>query len=220
MVTHVVYALNDYGLHRLRPSWLPQEFAFLKKHLRQSIADDDPETTGEFLDTLKAFGPTQADPVIRAGMDFVLSRQHVDGSWGAPGDDCYTPYHATWTAIGGLMDYAFRGERTRYTEALRRAQGRQGCPSFRVVSRGLETWSIRARTPSGFPAHELRHSEPLHHASRDRGHLRRGDIDALDRDGGRHGHSGARRQCLRCRLRDGVHAAGDRKSTRLNSSHT
>jgi hypothetical protein len=122
-VTHVVYALNDYGLHRLRPAWLPHEFAFLKKHLRQSIADNDPETTGEFLDTLKAFGLTEADPVIRAGMDFVLSRQRPDGSWGEPEEgDCYTPYHATWTAIGGLMDYAFRGERTRYPEALRRAQ--------------------------------------------------------------------------------------------------
>jgi hypothetical protein len=125
-VTHVVYVLNDYGLYRLRPSWLPHEFAFLKKHLRQSIADDDPETTGEFLDTLKAFGLTEADPVIRAGMDFVLSRQHFDGSWGTPGTDCYTSYHATWTAIGGLMDYAFRGERTRHAEALRRAQGRHG----------------------------------------------------------------------------------------------
>jgi hypothetical protein len=121
-VTHVVYALNNYGLYRLRPSWLPHEFAFLKKHLRQSIADGDPETTGEFLDTLKAFGLTEADPVIRAGMDFVLSRQHFDGSWGEPGEDCYTPYHATWTAIGGLMDYAFRGERSPHPEALRRAR--------------------------------------------------------------------------------------------------
>jgi hypothetical protein len=123
-VTHVVYALNDYGLYRLRPSWLPQEFAFLKANLRQSIADRDPETTGEFLDTLKAFGLTQADPAIRAGMDFVLSRQRSDGSWGAPEEgDCYTPYHATWTAIGGLMDYAFRGERTPYPDALQRARG-------------------------------------------------------------------------------------------------
>jgi hypothetical protein len=122
-ITHVVYALNDYGLYRLRPSWLPQEFAFLKANLRQSIADNDPETTGEFLDTLKAFGLTEADPVIRAGMDFVLSRQHPDGSWGEPEKgDCYTPYHATWTAIGGLMEYAYRGERTRYPDALRRAQ--------------------------------------------------------------------------------------------------
>jgi len=121
-VTHVVYALNNYGLYRLRPSWLPHEFAFLKKHLRQSIADGDAETTGEFLDTLKAFGLTEADRLIRAGMDFVLSRQRCDGSWGEPGEDCYTPYHATWTAIGGLMDYAFRGERSRHAEALRRAR--------------------------------------------------------------------------------------------------
>ena len=123
VVTHVVYALNDYGRYRLRPAWLPHEFAFLKSHLRQSIADNDPETTGEFLDTLKAFGLTQADPTIRAGMQFVLSRQHPDGSWGEGEEgDCYTPYHATWTAIGGLMDYAYRGERTCFPHALRRAQ--------------------------------------------------------------------------------------------------
>jgi len=123
MVTHVVYTLNDYGLYRLRPAWLPHEFAFLKSHLRRSIADNDPETTGEFLDTLKAFGLTEADPAIRAGMDFVLSRQHPDGSWGEGEEgDCYTPYHATWTAIGGLMDYAYRGESTCFPHALRRAQ--------------------------------------------------------------------------------------------------
>jgi hypothetical protein len=125
-ITHVIYTLNDYGLHRLRPAWLPHEFAFLKSHLRQSIADRDPETTGEFLDTLKAFGLTEADPAIRAGISFVLACQRPDGSWGEPEEgDCYTPYHATWTAIGGLMDYAYRGERTRYPEALRCAQGRQ-----------------------------------------------------------------------------------------------
>lgn len=124
-VTHVVYTLNDYGLYRLRPAWLPHEFAFLKANLRQSIRDSDPETTGEFLDTLKAFGLTEVDPVIRAGMDFVLSRQRYDGSWAAEEpDDCYTAYHATWTAIGGLMDHAYRGERTRFPEALRRAQER------------------------------------------------------------------------------------------------
>jgi len=29
-VTHLVYTLNDYGTYRLRPSWLPREFAYLK----------------------------------------------------------------------------------------------------------------------------------------------------------------------------------------------
>jgi len=125
-ITHIVYVLNDYGRYRLRPEWLPQEYAFLKNNLRQSIKDNDPETTGEFLDTLKSFGMTrEADPLIRAGMAFVLSRQHADGSWGErDGKDPYTPYHSTWTAINGLMDYAWAGEGVSFPEALAKVQGR------------------------------------------------------------------------------------------------
>jgi hypothetical protein len=124
-VTHIVYALNDYGKYRLRPEWLPDEYAFLKDNLRQSIKDDDPETTGEFLDTLRAFGMTDRDALIQEGMAFVLARQHADGSWGErDGKDAYTPYHSTWTAINGLMDYAWEGgEGTPFPEALARARG-------------------------------------------------------------------------------------------------
>ena len=78
---------------------------------------------GEFLDTLKAFGLTEADPLIQIGMAFVLSRQHADGSWGDAGNrDIYHRYHSTWTAINGLMDYAWQGERVSFPEALHRAQ--------------------------------------------------------------------------------------------------
>ncbi len=123
-VTHVVYALNDYGAYRLRPEWLPHEFAFLKENLPQAITADDPETMGEFLDTLKSFGLTTEDPLIRSGMTFIMARQHADGSWGDRDDeDAYTPYHSTWTAINGLMDYAWSGERASFPEALRRARG-------------------------------------------------------------------------------------------------
>jgi len=125
-VTHVVYALNDYGTYRLRPEWLPDEFGFLKENLGQVIMENDPETMGEFLDTLKSFGLTEADPLIRTGMAFIMARQHIDGSWGDRGDDDgdeYTPYHATWTAINGLMDYAWSGERASFPDALRRARG-------------------------------------------------------------------------------------------------
>jgi hypothetical protein len=122
-VTHVVYTLNDYGAYRLKPEWLPQEYEFLRANLRHVIAANDPETMGEFLDTLKAFGLTEADPLIRIGMAFVLSRQHADGSWGDPGNrDIYHRYHSTWTAINGLMDYAWQGERVSFPEALHRAQ--------------------------------------------------------------------------------------------------
>src|SRR5262249_35722191 len=62
-ITHIVYVLNDYGRYRLRPEWLPDEFEFLKAHLPLNIAVDDAETMGEFLDTLKSFGLTQADPL-------------------------------------------------------------------------------------------------------------------------------------------------------------
>ena len=122
-VTHIVYTLNDYGAYRLRPEWLREEFDFLRANLRHMIAINDPETMGEFLDTLKSFGATQADPLIRAGMEFILSRQDPDGSWGDAGNrDVYHRYHSTWTGINGLMDYAWQGERVTFPEALRRAQ--------------------------------------------------------------------------------------------------
>ena len=123
-VTHVIYALNGYNRLRLRPEWLPGEFAFLRANLKETIATDDPESTGEFLDTLKSFGLTEGDPLIRAGAEFVLSRQNPDGSWGDPGtSDIYARYHPTWTAIDGLRDYAWRPEGVTSAEALRRAQG-------------------------------------------------------------------------------------------------
>jgi hypothetical protein len=81
---------------------------------------------GEFLDTLKSFGLTQDDPLIRKGMSFVLSRQHRDGSWGdidRTDPDPYTPYHSTWCAINGLMDYALTEERVSFPAALKRANG-------------------------------------------------------------------------------------------------
>ncbi len=123
-VTHVVYTMNDYGTWRLKPEWLPAEHAFLRDNLRASIAIDDPETTGEFLDTLKAFGTADDDPLIRAGVEFVLSTQNRDGSWGDVTDkDIYQRYHPTWTAVDGLRDYAFRGERVSFPDALAKAQG-------------------------------------------------------------------------------------------------
>jgi hypothetical protein len=123
-VTHVVYTMNDYGTWRLKPEWLPAEHAFLRENLRASIALDDPETTGEFLDTLKAFGTADNDPLIRAGVEFVLATQNKDGSWGDVTDkDVYQRYHPTWTAVDGLRDYAFQGERVSFPKALKQAQG-------------------------------------------------------------------------------------------------
>lgn len=118
-ITHIVYTLNDYGLYQLDPAWIPQEFEFLKTHLRQYIEENDPETIGEFLDTLKSLGLTEQDQLIQHGEEFLLSRQNADGSWGDPKDkDNYNRYHSTWTAIGGLLDYDWRGQRVSFPEAL------------------------------------------------------------------------------------------------------
>ena len=111
-ITHVVYTLNNYNAYRLQPEWLPQEFAFLKAYLKRAIAADDPEMVGEFLDSLKSFGLAEEHRLIRAGMRYLLSRQKADGSWGeVDTEDVYANYHTTLCAIGGLMSYAWRGER-------------------------------------------------------------------------------------------------------------
>ena len=121
-VTHIIYVLNDYGIYRVRKEWLPAEFDFLVKHLPLSIEWNDPETLGEFMDTLKSFGPEGTEDLIRKGEEFLLARQNPDGSWGDPNEtDIYIRYHSTWTAIGGLMDFALDKEGVSFPEALSRA---------------------------------------------------------------------------------------------------
>lgn len=111
-ITHIVYTLNDYSLYRLSPRWLPQEYEFLKTNLREAIEMEDPDMMGEFLDSLKSFGLKDSHPLIRTGMDYLLSNQNGDGSWGdMNAEDIYERYHPTWTAIDGLREYAWRGER-------------------------------------------------------------------------------------------------------------
>ena len=110
-VTHVVYTLNDYNTYRLPSRLLPAEFQFLKANLKEAIAQNDPEMVGEFLDSLKAFGLENSLPLISGGMDYLLSQQNSDGSWGeCDAEDLYLRYHPTWTAIDGLRDYAWREE--------------------------------------------------------------------------------------------------------------
>jgi len=110
-ITHLVYALNDYGRFRLSPRWLPFEFEFLKTNMDAVIEMDELDMVGEFLDTLKAFGLDDHHPLLRRGTRYLLSSQNPDGSWGDPHvkDPCLR-YHTTLTAIDGLRDYAWRGE--------------------------------------------------------------------------------------------------------------
>ena len=118
-VTHVVYTLNDYGLHLLSRELLPQEYAFLKRNLGEAIALHDPETMGEFLDSLKSFGLTTSDEAIQRGMAYLLSTQRPDGTWSGPREkDSYTLYHSAWTGIDGLKDCRWQGEGLSFPDLL------------------------------------------------------------------------------------------------------
>lgn len=109
-ITHIVYTLNNYSQYKLSPRLLPQEFEFLKANLKAAIANDDADMLGEFMDSLRAFGLTTSDASIRAGMEYYLSHQNHDGSWGDLHEkDIYMRYHPTWNAIAGLSEYAWAG---------------------------------------------------------------------------------------------------------------
>jgi hypothetical protein len=118
-VTHVIYTLNAYNFYKLSPRWLPHEFKFLKKHLPDAISRDDPEMVGEFVDSLRAFGLDSKHPSLRKAIAYLLSKQNEDGSWGgANSKDGYQRYHSTWTAMDGLREYSWHGERLCFPKLL------------------------------------------------------------------------------------------------------
>jgi len=118
-VTHIVYTLNDYGTYRLRPGWLPHEFAFLKANVVPAYERNDPEVLGELIDSLKALGLRASHPLITRGTEYLLEEQNEDGSWGDPDEEnIRTRCHTTWTAIDALRAYAWRGERSVAPEVI------------------------------------------------------------------------------------------------------
>jgi hypothetical protein len=116
-VTHIIYTLNDYHKYHLSPAWLPQEFSYLKNNIAHAQNFENGELLGEFLDALRAFGEDESSPEIRPAMEYLLSTQNPDGSWGDVNDpDIYNRYHSTWTAIDGLRQYSFQGQQLRSPE--------------------------------------------------------------------------------------------------------
>lgn len=108
-ITHLVYTLNDYSRYRLPPELLPQEVEFLQENLKEPLAANDPELLGEFVDCLRAFGLTETDSRVNAGVEYLLASQNADGSWGDVNEpDVHVRYHTAWTAVDALRDYAWQ----------------------------------------------------------------------------------------------------------------
>ena len=123
-ITHLVYTLNDYCWYRLSPAWLPAEFEFLRSNLKEPLARGDAELLGEFMDSLRSFGVAESDPAFSSGVEYLLSSQNRDGSWGDANEpDAHTRYHTAWTAIDALREYDWR-ERTAWPESVWRWFGR------------------------------------------------------------------------------------------------
>jgi hypothetical protein len=97
----MVYVLNDYDRCKLKPEWMPEEFAYLKAHAHETIAANDPEALGEYIGSSQVFGVPDTDPLVKRGIDYLLEHQNADGSWGDVNEkDIYTRCHTTWTGIG------------------------------------------------------------------------------------------------------------------------
>jgi hypothetical protein len=108
-ITHVVYTYNHYNLSRVMPECFPDEFAYLKANLPAAIADKDPDTLGEYVDSLRAFGLDYSDAHLREATEYLLSTQNPDGSWGDPSEkDPYVRYHSAWTGQGALQQFPWK----------------------------------------------------------------------------------------------------------------
>lgn len=105
-ITHIVYTLNNYSQSRLSRTLLPQEYEFLRGALREAVRQREDDMLGETMDTLRAFGVTRDDPDMRSAMEYYLTNQNPDGSWGKMDErDIYDRYHPTWNAVAGLSEY-------------------------------------------------------------------------------------------------------------------
>lgn len=106
-ITHVVYTLNNYSEYRISPDLLPREYQFLKNNMSEALREKDPDMLGEFMETLRSFGMTNEDGGMRSGVNFLMSHQHADGSWGEL--DLRDRYHATWNGIAAIGDFSWSG---------------------------------------------------------------------------------------------------------------
>jgi len=114
-IFNVVHIFSNYGELALRPSLLPDEYKYLRNraNLDLAVRQQDVHIVGELCHCLRVFGVESGDPVLDAGVQFIVKHQvPEDGSWptrGGSGNDDYTRYHAAMCATMALYDPVFRG---------------------------------------------------------------------------------------------------------------
>lgn len=108
LITHIVFTLNNWGELRLDPALLPHEYYFIREHLPVHIKSRDVHLVGEFVECLRAFGASDTDALVQAGMEFLMVEQGSDDLWDSD-SDAYTCYHATMVAVQALLAHEYRG---------------------------------------------------------------------------------------------------------------
>ncbi|MCF7848707.1 MAG: hypothetical protein K9M45_07655 [Kiritimatiellales bacterium] len=105
-VTHVVFTAMDYGLEPMPAGALSREIrSYIESEfacVRHQVGDID--LIAEFVYCAKACG-LDGRPEVQEAVDYLLSLQHEDGSWGTDEDfegDAYDIFHPTWTVITAL----------------------------------------------------------------------------------------------------------------------
>jgi len=102
-VTHVVYAMSHYGSRtREMGAFENKILLYLKRNYNAvRYEDTDIDLLAEFTHCLKILGQDHS-PMVTNAVEFLISRQRPDGSWGSREDkagDPYDAFHPTWTAM-------------------------------------------------------------------------------------------------------------------------
>jgi hypothetical protein len=133
LITHIIFTTNNWGELSLDPALFPHEYLFLRSHLEIHIQvrvrrlldvsyhpscslslpqQRDIHLIAEFVESLRCFGCSDEDPLIRKGIRTLLELQTENGIWDPTDDEPYRTYHATMCAVQALLAHRFRGEKS------------------------------------------------------------------------------------------------------------
>lgn len=83
LATSVVWALSRGGELRIPALLLPHEYFFLREHLAVQLLQRDVLSVGRTIDALRVLGSHEENPMIRAGMTYLMRNQAQAGNWPA-----------------------------------------------------------------------------------------------------------------------------------------